>query len=88
MAWYGEEREREMGTDKLLTAVQRARGPGPAPSLPPSGGWGCGHAAAELSLLAFLSIYLYIFLPSFLVGRAVSFSPSSLFSFSKYSRTE
>lgn len=51
-----------MGTDKLLTAVQRARGPGPAPSLPPVVE-GDAREGADLSSLFYLFIYN---LPSFL----------------------
>jgi hypothetical protein len=90
--WYGkawrerERNKREMATDMFLTGVQRARGPGPASSLPFLSlsfrwlGWGC---RAQLTLLAFLSIYLYLsfFVCFFLVGRAGRIS--SLFFLSK-----
>lgn len=87
MAWYGEERkkerEREGGrwgqTSCLLQSSERAA-PG---RLPPSGGWGRARLPSSACIASFSIYFISIYLPSFLVGRAVSFSPSSssLFSF-------
>ena len=56
-----ERNKREMGTDMLLTGVQRARGPGQPSFLISLSfrwlGWGC---RAQLTLLAFLSIYFFL----------------------------
>ena len=56
-----ERNKRMMGTDMLLTGVQRARGPGQPSFLISLSfrwlGWGC---RAQLTLLAFLSIYFFL----------------------------